>query len=687
MVTTGRAQAAAAVVRRLNAAVKSRRLYGPGHPIRAQTVSAFMATVAGFHERFGSFVLETHRDGLILEGRPFEGGESVDSLAVMLYSIAVWQLVLLPGLTETEASQLFDIVSMDRDDIINEGGFIELLGKHGIEHVRVFELHPGEEEAAISLDVYYQLLEGTLSPQDRATLLGILQAGPQQAGRLLTVIVERTRQAFPNAKGAELGAHIYDAVAALDRLIVDAAASETKELLQHLATAVVELDDGERTNLHTTVIQRAAEDMSARALLAAMTSEQIARMVIPCLEAGDRPPQVSQVAHGLALDPQKARDTMALISQRTGRSFDIPPVLEELRPPMSVRDMREIPHDLMGFTVMDAEVAVTDQEIQASLAELQLTEPTVTREHALAVLRLCVIEDDLREVEENLTALARSIEQLLTQAAYDVVLTILQALLKHASTPGKKTETMRAALRRLLMTITGMITAKDVWQWASDHPLLSCFRQLGPTATADLAQTLRIERDPERQQATTAILVKLGDDAVEPLRQQLSEPDADHVRPIIRVLAMIRTAPALGALKALARHPDDGVRLEAVQALLAAQSAEAQAAVLAFLRDPDPEIRERCLRAMRAEDARQVAGDLAAMLTTRDLARHTGLRILIIEMLARAGAKDALPTLRRLASPFKIRRRDREVARHAREAIATLMRAAADPGVRHGVAG
>lgn len=684
MVITGRAQAAAAVVRRLNAAVKSRRLYAPGHAIRAQTVSAFMATVSGFNERFGSFVLETHRDGLMLEGRPFEGGESVDALAVMLYSIGIWQLVLLPGLTEPEASQLFDIVSMERDDILREGGFVELLAKRAVEHIRVFELRPGEEELTITLDVYHDMLEGTLSPQDRAVLLGILQAGPQQAGRLLAVIIERTRQAFPNAQGPDLGMRIYDALTAVDRLIVDAPPSETRELLQHLATAVVELDDGERTTLHATVIQRAAEDMSARALLAAMTSEQIARMVIPCLEAGDQPPQITQLAQGLALDPQKARDTMALISQRTGRSFDLPPTIEELGPPAWVRN---IPQDLVDYAVTDAEVAIADAEIQARLTELHFDDIAVTREHALALLHLCLIEDDLREVEENLTALARSIEQLLTQSAHDVVLTILQAMLKHAATPGPKAEPMHGALRRLLITISGMLTAKEVWQWARDHPLLSAIRQLGPTATTDLAQALRSERDPERQQVMTAILVKLGDEVIEPLRLYLSDENADLVRPLVRVLASMRSAPALGALQTLARHPNVNVRLETVQALLAAQTPEAEAAVLAFLKDPDPEIRERCVRAVRPEAARKVAGDLTAMLVARDMARHTGLRILIIEMLAGAGAHEALPVLRQLASPFKIRRRDREVARHAREAVATLLRTAAERGVRRGVAG
>jgi HEAT repeat protein len=266
-------------------------------------------------------------------------------------------------------------------------------------------------------------------------------------------------------------------------------------------------------------------------------------------------------------------------------------------------------------------------------------------------------------------------------------LTILQAMLKHAATPGPKAEPMRGALRRLLITISGMLTAKEVWQWARDHPLLSAIRQLGPTATVDLAQALRSERDPERQQVMTAILVKLGDEAIAPLRQYLSDGNADLVRPIVRVLASMRSAPALGALQTLARHPNVNVRLETVQALLAAQTPEAEAAMLAFLKDPDPEIRERCVRAMRPEAARQVAGDLTAMLVARDMARHAGLRILIIEMLARAGAHEALPVFRQLASPFKIRRRDRAVARHAREATATLLRNAAERGVRRGVAG
>src|SRR5437870_12198591 len=105
MAIGGRAQSAANVTRRLNAAVKSRRLHGAGHPLRAQTITVFLSTVGPCHERYGTFVLETHRDGLMLEGRPVDGRDSIDSRARQLYSVGVSQLLMLPGLTERQMTQ------------------------------------------------------------------------------------------------------------------------------------------------------------------------------------------------------------------------------------------------------------------------------------------------------------------------------------------------------------------------------------------------------------------------------------------------------------------------------------------------------------------------------------------------------------------------------------------------------
>ena len=56
----------------------------------------------------------------------------------------------------------------------------------------------------------------------------------------------------------------------------------------------------------------------------------------------------------------------------------------------------------------------------------------------------------------------------------------------------------------------------------------------------------------------------------------------------------------------------------------------------------------------------------------------------LIDLLVQAGAKDSLPALRGLSSPFKLRRRDRQVARHARNAVKLLEQVAlAEPAERY----
>ncbi len=681
---SGRAQAAANVVRRLNAAVKSRRLYGAGHPLRAQTVGAFLTTISSFHERYGSFVLETHRDGLILEGRPFEGGESVDSLALQLYSMGVWQLVMLPGLTDAEMSELLDVVTLEPDAILQEGGLTGLLINHGINHVRVFELRPGEEDPAnISLETYHRLLDGSLAAHERAALVGVLRAGPDQAMRLLSVIVERTKQAFADASGEALGTRVYTALAGLDRLIVDTPASESQDLLKHLATAVTEVNDPQRQLIHRAVLQRAAQDLSARALLSAMTTEQIARVVIPCLEAGDPPPQVAQVINGLPFDPEKARDALALVSQQTGRSFDLPPALEELRLPPWVRN---IPQDLADFVISEEEVAFSEDEVRALQAEAPLDDAALLREHALTMLHLALADDDPQEVDATLAALATDVTALLTHTAHELVGTVLQQLESVARAGGRKADLTRAALRRIVVGLAAATTPKDIWAWPEDHPLVLSLRKGGRTVGVDLAQALSTERDGGRRQTLAALLARVGDAALDAITPLLSDRNVDLARAIIPALVQMRSAAAMSALRTVARHPDVRLRREAVTALGPAPGTDAQLTLLAFVRDADPDVCESCLRHLRPDTARRASPELIALLAERRLAPHPMLRMRVIDLLVQAGATDAIPAIRALASPLRLRRRDRDVARYARTSVKLLQQAAASGAARRGVA-
>ncbi len=673
MAISGRAQAAANVVRRLNAAVKSRRLYAAAHPLRAQTIAAFLTTVVGFHERYGSFVLETHRDGLILEGSPFEGGESIDSLALQLYSAGVWQLLLLPGLTESEMTQLLDLVDMEPETILQQGGLTGQLAAHGIEHARVVELHPGEEDPTnITMEMYHRLLSGGLTAQERTALVGVLRAGPDQAMRLLTVIVERTRQAFADASGPALGDRVYTALAAMDRLIVDTPAAESQDVLRHLATAVTSIEDRQRPLIQRAILQRAAQDLSARALLTAMTSEQIARMVISCLEAGEPPPQVTQVVNGLPFDPQKARDALALVATQTGRTFDIPPVLEELRLPPWVRN---IPQDLMDFVVSEDEMVLAEDDVRAVAGEVHLDDAMLLRDHALAMLHLALTDDDPQEADATAAALASDIDGLLARDDHEVLATVLQQLEPATRAGGRKSQVMRTALRRIVTGLAGTVTPKGVGAWPDSHPLVATLRKTARTVAPDLAQALAAERDIARRQAIAALLARMGDSALEAILPLLTDRNVEAARAVLPVLVHMRSSAAMAALRTVARHPDARLRKDAVGALGPAPGTDAQLTLLAFLRDADPEVRETAMRHLRAETARKASPELIALLDDRAMASHAMLRMRLIDLLVQAGAKEAIPAVRKLASPFKLRQRDREVARFARTAIRLLEQA------------
>jgi len=672
MSSAARFQAAAGIVRRLNAAVKSRRLYAAGHPLRAQTISAFLGTVVTYHERFGGFVLETHRQGLIVEGKPFEGGESVDQLAVHLYAMGIWQLIILPGLTEAEADAALDIVCMEREAIMAGGGIIAFLTEAGVAHVRVVELKPGEENVAeITPEVFQQLLDGALSAHDRAMILGLLRSGPDQAARLVGIVVERARQAFPDAKGEELAKRIYQALTALDRLIVDSPPGESQDLMKHLATAVSELQDPTSGGVPKWILAHAGQDLSARALLQAMTSDQIARMVIPCLEAGDPPPQVGQIVQGMPFDPAKARETLALISQQTGRSFDMPAVIEELTMPQWIHNL---PQDLEDFGITSDDVKVSDEDIKALVAEARTDDDTVEREHTLVLLRLAAEEEDADEREGALELLVRLPLAHLQQGQYDLAVMVMRGLDSLVWETGPRAEAAAHALRTFLPHLAFTYTVRDIWVWNEDYPLLRCLKQIWRSAVPAFVQVLAAERDPGRRKIIAAMLAKIGEVAVDSLAPHLSDTNAETVRAAIQALGQMGNAKGARALAVVAGHADPKLRREAIEILRAIRIPQAQETMLAFLRDPDLEVREYCVAHLDSEIARGVSRQLAAMLEEPGLARAVSLRIQICEALVRAKAVEAVPALRRHASPFKLRRRDREFAGRVRVAVAMLSR-------------
>src|SRR5205809_7489696 len=103
-------------------------------------------------------------------------------------------------------NQLLDIVTMEPEAILRDGGVRGSLVKYGIEHDRVLELRPGEEDPAnVTLETYHRLLSGSLTAQERASPVGALRAGPEQASGVRCIILDRTNQAFADSSSQALG--------------------------------------------------------------------------------------------------------------------------------------------------------------------------------------------------------------------------------------------------------------------------------------------------------------------------------------------------------------------------------------------------------------------------------------------------------------------------------------------------
>ncbi|MGH2398797.1 MAG: HEAT repeat domain-containing protein, partial [bacterium] len=484
------------------------------------------------------------------------------------------------------------------------------------------------------------------------------------------------RQAFPDAKGEELAKRIYQALTALDRLIVDSPPGDSQDLMKQLATAVSEVQDPTSGGVPKWILAHAGQDLSARALLKAMTSDQIARMVIPCLESGDPPPQVGQIVQGMPFDPAKARETLALISQQTGRSFDMPAVLEELTIPQWIRNL---PQDLEDFQITSDDVKVTDEEIQALVAEARTDDDTIEREHTLVLLRLAAEEEDAQEREGALELLVRLPLVHLQQGQYDLAVMVLQGLDALVWETGPRADAATHALRTFLPQLAHTYTVRDIWAWNEDYPLLRCLKQIWRSAVPAMVPVLAAERDPGRRKIIASILAKIGEVAVDSLGPHLNDPNAETVRAVIQALGQMGSAKGARALSAVAKHADPKVRREAIEILRATRIPQAQETMIAFLNDPDPQVREYCITHLEPETARRVSQQLVAMLDMPGLSRAATLRIQICDALVRAKAVEAVPALRRHASPFKLRQRDREFARRVRIAVAMLSRMPATP--------
>ncbi|MGH2349789.1 MAG: hypothetical protein ACRDFT_10055, partial [bacterium] len=344
-------QALAVVLRQLHVALKTFGLYSAQHAVAQSILPGLGATIGGYLQTVGPLTIQIWRDRLGIGGETLQDGGAM-SLAYYLYLRNVASIAILPGVSEQELGSLLSGLSHDRQTLDALGGIERVLARADLPHIVVtgVALSQGEQRGT-ELDMLMGLLNGDrLSGDQRDVVLEILRGGPEATARLLTAAYELASQ---SERDLPLPA-LVRTLEALDRMILDEPLEDQEPLFATLARAHLTLDEPLRSDITRELIGHAAEGGVARTVVAELSGDEIAQLVLALPEheaigaqigsflqqLNVMPGDLSEIVaslqpalagHGVALEPPPPPEARAGDVIEGGWA-DIPPELLDLLP-------------------------------------------------------------------------------------------------------------------------------------------------------------------------------------------------------------------------------------------------------------------------------------------------------------------------------------------------------------------
>jgi HEAT repeat protein len=197
--------------------------------------------------------------------------------------------------------------------------------------------------------------------------------------------------------------------------------------------------------------------------------------------------------------------------------------------------------------------------------------------------------------------------------------------------------------------------------------ILACLQPMKAYLVPSLIRALGVESRSGARAMLCDVLLALDGDRIDDLGPYVSDSRWYLVRNVVSVLGRTRNSRAVAYLGQLVRHPDYRVRRETVNALSAIGTEEAQGVIASFLDDQDERIRLRALQSMDSWEAWRAMPKILAVLRRPDpFLKQFDLKQAALEALARLGAKQSLPAVRKVAGTwFLFGARARELRRLA----------------------
>jgi hypothetical protein len=531
----------------------------------------------------------------------------------------------------------------------------------GVGNIQITEMaleHDEPEPESLDLSGVFELLgRGSASPQERERVLEILRGGPEQARALLENIYALAGGPPEGPISDQTVSQVYDAMQSLDRLVLDEPFEDQPQLYANLASATMGVREPLRSAVIQTLVLRQPGNGALRLLGSHLSNEQLAQLIGNSVSGRNVADQVATFLHALCQDRQRAQAVLHILDTRLRPPDEAPNWLTDAVWPRLQPAPRQ-PHVPDEFDLGNGAVAPIATAIAPDGAAAEdIDEPAAIREAAQTLVDMLRYERDARdrkEINDLTDALGGYLGWLATQHEYALLATLLSKIREIASEEGDLRHTMAVdVLRRTAEStvVDGLLTV--LWSTrgtVTEREVRACLAPLADHLVRRLVQALGTEERGGARAMLCDLIVDLYGHRIDELAAVVSDTRWYLVRNIAYILGRLRSPQAVAHLSRLVTHPDYRVRRETLNALAFIGSQDAQDVLAGFLDDPDVRLRLRAIQSLDSWEAWRAMPKLLAILAQPDFFnRQFELKQASLEALARLGAKQSLPSVKRMA--------------------------------------
>lgn len=621
----GAQTAAEEALRMLASAANAVRLYPESSPLREAAVQRFTETSAQLASQSPlQFVVDRNR--FIIEGTPVgQAYPQVAALAEALHALQVGQLIIAPGITQSEVKSFLQILGQEARAVRGAGGMRDALVRAGVSNLAVVEvsLRTSSEAGILGIDL-------TIAPVEE-----IAAELPGLAHQWLTTLKE--------GRGRD------DMGAAIDRL--ETAARDLAA--RRVSEALLRLDETTRANIITAAMQADPSGQRMDGMLrviANMAPSALARLLkLVATRVGQ---EASALAGLIELPPEVAAELQLLLSA--------PPQTEE---------QRGVPAD-PRIEAMAQDMAEAQEQDSVRIESLvQATQRTSPAGRALSTT-IDIVR--MRPSEESLKALGEALAPAIRAAAFREVsesMSLLRDL-------GADSE-LAPVVAQVRSGLADPELLANVCQVLIDSPeqegAVAIISVAGP-AGAEALMTAYIDAPESGRVALQPVAARLTE-SIGPVASRIVRAgDPEAAAAVVRLLLSLRDKRILPTVAQALEHLDASVRSAAVTAIAELPGPESTLLLQKALSHWDPATRRLAAREIGRLGIRDAVPALLKCLEDMSLIeRNHELKKEVLKSLEVLRPEQAIPILSRMARRTLVfGKQNRELRYLARRVLASI---------------